>query len=193
METNLKLIFNFNLQVERPLIPVKPIKVTQPPITPNVMPPKPPIPKLHDRKASTASTVTSAASNPPSIITKEPPKVPNKPNFVIPRKTSGQVNVQGFVHKSMPSDIRKPRPIAIKRDPVPLPTVPAKEPMQMSDLKSKFEPKGVTSGASFQKPIAAPGDADSGVIPGETAFQRARRLAKENADNNSVSPILHYY
>ena len=149
--------------------------------------------KLQERKASTASTVTTTASNLPCIIPKEPPKVPIKPNFVIPRKTSGQVNVQGFVPKSRPPDInevnqRKLPPMALKKDPVPLPTIPVKQPMQ--NLKSNFEPKGVTSGNSFQKPVTIPKDTDSGADPDETPFQRARRLAKENANSNSVSSIF---
>ena len=101
--------------------------------------------------------------------------------------------MQGFVPKSRPPDInevnqRKLPPIALKKDPVPLPTIPVKQPMQ--NLKSNFEPKGVTSGNSFQKPVPIPKDTDSGADPDETPFQRARRLAKENANSNSVSSIF---
>ena len=42
-----KLIFYFNMQVQRPLIPVKPTKDTQPSIIQNVVPPKPPIPNSY--------------------------------------------------------------------------------------------------------------------------------------------------
>ena len=153
--------------------------------------------KLQERKqhetAGTGFIVTKTTNNPTSTISKEPPKVPDKPNFFIPRKTSGQALVHGLASKRGPSDFhevsqRKPPPITFKKDPVPLPTKPVKQPMQ--NLRSNFEPKGVSSVNSFQQPVKIPEEADSGSIPGETAFQRAQRLAKENAKSNSVSLIF---
>ena len=142
--------------------------------------------------ASSALNVSKIVSILPSTIQKESPNLQNKTNIVIPRKTSGEVNVQEFVTKSRATDIneenkRKHPPVAFKQESMPLPKIPVKQ--STKNLNPHFETNAATNLNSFRTPTTIPENVVSGVIPGETALQRAQRLDNENVNRNTVSPI----